>query len=312
MRLIPLFFGILTLLASHPVAAGQKSITYYLDGARVEQEAAAAGGYLECVLPDTLVAGSLRVKPLGGGSILRVELVPAERDLRRAREIARLEEKKGELQDRMRTLSRREEIFAAAVRSQSGKAPRKTKASPDPLGSLQQGTEFAMAQLDSVYRSERKCRSALEVLERELAAARKGTPLARVWLSGGRARISYLVSDGCWTPYYDFRWSGEGGGELLLHARLPQPEKGVSYLVSGGTIAQGLAAREVAGVFPTLSRHPLSLQGGPRSEAIPLSFAFTALEAGLPPGEGAAFWKGEYLGSGRFSGGGASEFSVGR
>ena len=113
-----------------------------------------------------------------------------------------------------------------------------------------------------------------------------------------------------WTPYYDFRWSGEASGELLLHARLPQPEKGVRYLVSNGTLSQGLAAEPVRGEFPVLHRYPLTLRNGIGAQQPPLSFVFMAVEAGLPPGEAAVYWRGEYLGSGRFPGGGASEFSL--
>jgi hypothetical protein len=166
--------------------------------------------------------------------------------------------------------------------------------------------------LDTVYRNRRKCQGALEAVERELAAARKGAALARIWISGSRARVSYLVNTERWTPCYDFRWSGGTSGELLLHARLPQSEKGVSYLVSNGTAAQGLAARPVRGEFPTLSRYPLTLQGELRNDEPPRSFAFTRVEAGLPPGEAAAFWRGEYLGSGKFPGAGASELSLGQ
>lgn len=311
MRLIPLCCGIL-LLVCQSASAGQRCVTLYLDGAKVEQEVAAVYGYLEYALPDSLTPGSLRVKPLGGGSVLRVELVPADRDRRHAREIGRLEDRKGELQDRMQALSSREEIFSAAVKSQSGKAPRKTKANPDPVSSLQQGTEFALAQLESVYRGKRKCQRSLDALEAELAAARKGAAVARIWLSGGRARLSYLTSGERWIPSYDFRWSGDAAGELTLHARLLRAEKGVQYLVSAGTLAQGAAASAVRGDFPTLSRHPLTLTGGARTDDPPLSFTFAPVVTGLPPGEAAAFWRGEYLGSGRFAGAGAGEFTIGR
>ena len=310
MRLIPLVFAILYLIVGRPASAGQKSITCYLDGARIEQEVTASNGYLEYALPDSLTPGSLRVKPARGGSVLRVEVVAANLDRRRAREIARLEGQKSALQDRMQALERREEIFSAAAKSQSGKGLKKTKSNPDPLGSLQQGSEFALSQLDAVYRNQSRCRGALETVERELAAAKKGSALARIWLSGGRARITYLVGSERWTPCYDFRWSGETSGELLLHAKLSQPEKDVRYLVSIGTLAQGLAARSVSGVFPTISRYPLALRSGIGNEQPPLSFAFAAVEAGLPPGEAAVYWRGEYLGSGRFSGGGASEISI--
>ena len=277
MRLLPLLSAMLLLAISQTAAAGQKSVTCYLDGARVEQEAEAVNGYLEYALPDAMMPGSLRVKPVGGGSVLRVELVAADLDRRRAKEIARLEERKGELRDGMQALERREEIFSAAAKSQSGKGLKKTKSNPDPLGSLRQGTEFALAQLDSVYRNKRKCLGALAALERELSAAKKGAALARIWLSAGRAGISYQVGKDQWTPCYDFRWSGGASGELLLHARLPPPEKGVRYLVSRGTLSQGLAARPVRGEFPTLSRYPLVLQGSD-SEQPPLSFVFTAVE----------------------------------
>ena len=311
MRLIMLCCGFLLLLGQ-AAWAGQKTVTLYLDGARVEQDAAAVAGYLEYALPEAFTPGSLRVKPLEGASVTRVALVPAERDRRRAREVARLEERVSELQDRMQALSRQEEIFSAAVKSQSGKAPRKTKANPNPVSSLAQGTEFALGQLESVYRGKRKCRHALDAAEAELAAARKGAALARVWLSGGRARLSYLISGECWTPSYDFRWTGDAAGELVLHARLSPAEKGAQYLVSAGTLAQGAPAKAVRGDFPVLARYPLTLTSAAPGEVPPRSFAFGQVDAALPPGEAAAFWRGEYLGSGRYAGAGAGEFSLGR
>lgn len=310
MRLLLFAVVLLTAPFCRQVSAGQKSVTYFLDGARVVQEVAAASGYLEVALPDNLMPGSLRVKAVGG-SVVRVELVPAEKDLRRAREIARLRERKGELQDRMAALEKREEIFSAAAKSQSGKAPRKTKANPDPLGTLQQGTEFALARMETVYRSKRKCRRELEGVEKELAAASKGVASARIWISGGKARVSFLVRDEFWTPSYDLRWNGEEG-ELLLHAKLPSRGKGVSSLVARGTMEQGGTTEAVKGEFPLLSRWPLKLLSKGGTGDPPTTFVFGAVEAGLPPGEAALYWKGEYLGRGRFAGGGATEFSIGR
>lgn len=309
MRWMPLCCGLLLFLTS-PAVAGQKTVTLYLDGARVEQELAAPKGYLECPLPEGYSAGSLRVKPLSGASVLRVELVPAEADRRRAREIARLEERVSELQDRLQALFRQEEIFSAAVKSQSGKAPRKSKANPDPVSSLARGTEFALAQLESVYRGKRRCRKALEALEQELAQARKGASVARVWLSGERVRLSYAIGGTRWVPSYAFRFGGDGTGELVLHAKLPPPEKGASYAVSGGTLAQAQPARSTRGEFPILSRSALTLNGAAAGTNPPASFAFSGAAADLPPGEAAAYWRGEYLGSGRFAGGGAGEFSL--
>jgi hypothetical protein len=311
MRLTLLCTGILLFLSCQSVLAGGKNVVLFLDGARMEVEASAVDGYLEYALPDSFTPGSLRVKPLGGASVLRVELVPAERDRRRSREIARIEEQVSAQQDRMQALSRQEEIFSAAVKSQSGKAPRKTKANPNPVSSLQQGTEFALAQLESVYRGKRKCQHTLDALQLELAAAKKRAAVAQIWLAGGRARLTYLTRGECWIPSYDFRWSGGVSGELLLHAKLPPAEKGVQYQVSAGTLAQGLPARAVRGDFPTLASYPLALTSAVRSEQAPKTFEFTLLEAELPPGEAAAFWRGEYLGTGHFAGAGAREFSLG-
>ena len=166
--------------------------------------------------------------------------------------------------------------------------------------------------MESVYRSKRNCRKALDTVEKELAVASRGVASARIWIAGGKARVSYLVQGEFWTPSYDIRWSGGSDGELLLHAKLPQREKGVQYLVSRGTIEQAGAAEVARGDFPTLSRWPLTLASGGGKDEPPSSFAFAAVQAGLPPGDAAVFWKGEYLGSGRFSGGGATGFSINR
>jgi hypothetical protein len=331
MRLFPLFAFLLVLAIPLHAGAGQRSVTFYLDGARIEQEVVAGNGYLEYPLPESFTPGSLRVKPAGRGSVTRVEVVSAGAGPNAARETAKLEQQRIELQDRMQMLERREEIFRAAAKSQSGKAPRKTKTNPDPVNSLKQGTDFALGQLDAVYRSRQKCRRELDAVERKLAVAKKGKSVARIWVTGPKAFISYLVSSERWTPSYDFRWSDDGKGELLLHARLPRREKGVLYLVSNGTVAKGETAKAVREEFPLLSRHPLTLLSAdgkplegddgkahksaerPRSnnDRFPLSFGFSKIGASLPPGEGSAYWRGEYIGSGRFSGGESTEFIIG-
>ena len=311
MRLIPLALGMLPVLACHQALAAQKTVTFFLDGARVEQEVAVSNGFVDVPLPDNFTPGSLRVKPVGGGAVIRVELVPATEDRRKAREIARMKERRGELQDRMAALSRREEIFSAAVKSQSGKTPRKTKANPDPLGTLQKGTDFALGQMEAVYRSKRACQKALDEVERDLAAAAKGVASAKIWAAGPKIRVGYLLRDERWVPSYDLRFPGDGPGELLLHAKLPAFEKGVQYRVSRGSVTQDAAAEPVRGDFQTLSRYPLALVAG-AAPGEAARFVFAAVEPGLPPGEAALFWRGEYLGSGTFSGGGATEFSVGK
>lgn len=310
MRLIPVLCGFLLLLPCQPLMAAQKSVTFYLDGARVEQELVARRQYLELPLPDNVIPGSLRVMPVKKGRVLRVE-VGVHPDPQRAREIPRLEERRQELRARLQALSAREEIFTAAAKTQSGKAPRMSKLNPEPLVSLQQGTDFALSRLDTVYRSKQKVQAALEKVEWELARAGKGTQRARIWFSGKKARVSYLVSGEHWSPCYDFRWSGrDAKGELLVHARLPQPEKGVRYLVSSGKVVEGAPGRPVQGDFPTISRHSLLLRTATKREALPVSFTFDAVEPALPPGEAAVYWAGEYLGTAPFAGGGALDLSA--
>ncbi|HJV35540.1 hypothetical protein [Geomonas sp.] len=311
MRPVPLLACLLVLAVCRPALAADKKVTFFLDGARLEEEVPAVKGYLEYWLPDSAVVSSLRVKPVATGKVLRVEVVPAERDRRRAREIAKLEERKSELKDRLETLSRQEEIFSAALKSQSGKAPRKSRTNPDPVQSLRDGTAFALGQLEAVYRGQRKCQRAIDDLDRKIAAARKGAALAKVWMTGTKVNVSCLIGDRRWSPGYDFRWSGDNGGELLLHARVPAPEKQVIYLVSNGTVSEDAPAVAVRGEYPVIARYPLTLQSGGRGKQRPISFTFKQIEASLPPGEASAFWEGEYLGSGKFSGGASSELSIG-
>lgn len=310
MRLIPIVAVLFASLLCREALAGTKSVTFYTDGALVEQELPAAGGYLEVPLPESYAPGSIRVKA-PGGTVLRVEMVPPEKDRRRSGELARLKERRGELLDRMAALERREEIFSAAAKSQSGKAPRKTKANPDPVAALQQGTDFALNQMEAVLRSKRKCRLALDAVEGKIASAGKGVASARVWVAGSRTRVSYLVRDDHWSPSYDLRFAGEGRGELLLHAKLPPREKGVQYLVSRGSAALPGPAEPVRGDFPVVARYPLVV-ARPTGKEPPARFTFSAVEAGLPPGEASLYWLGEYLGSAPFSGGGATEFTLGR
>lgn len=311
MRLMPLL--ILLLLPRLSLALPQKSVTLYLDGARVELEESARDGYLELALPSTMLPGSLRVRPVAGGSVLRVELKQGAPDRQLSRERERLAARRGELEDRLKALAVREEVFFAAARSQSGKSPRKTKTNPDPLGSLRQGTEFALGQLEVVYRSRRRCQAQLAEIDRELALSSKEGVTARVWLSGRRARLCYLTAAQRWTPCYSFRLDGAGQGELLLHAKLPPAEKGAHYLVALGALAAPASAQKASGELGLLARYPLTLSRERYTEAPypALSFAFKGGEGWLPPGEAAIFWRGAYLGSGRFAGGAEGEISSG-
>ncbi len=69
--------------------------------------------------------------------------------------MAKLAYRRDALGDRLKALNAREAIFKSAAKSQSGKAPRKSKTNTEPLTAVRQGTEFAIAQLENVYHARR-------------------------------------------------------------------------------------------------------------------------------------------------------------
>ena len=311
--LIPLMA--LLLLAVPPAPADGRSVTFYADGAVIEQDAAATKGILEIPLPTTMIEGTLRVKPGSGTAIQRVDILPAAADTGKGeRELSALREQKSRLGDRMQALATREEIFRSAAKLQSGKAPRKTKANPDPMQSIRQGTEFAIAQLEAVYSARRKTEQEIRRLDARMAAAGKSErgaeTLARIQLSPARGKVTvrYAVAGQGWTPRYDLHL--DGGHTVLLH---------LSGLVSGsfaGYLLQaspaGLAEQATARVFP--------VQGGPiarlASFRLPVSevrvgtglrsaFAFVVKnqeQVYLPGGDASLYNSGEYVGRFRFEG----------
>ena len=68
-------FAAFVLLFTAPAGAAGRSVTLFLDGARIEQEVAVVKGYAEISLPAAMQANSLRIRPVAGGEITRVEVV---------------------------------------------------------------------------------------------------------------------------------------------------------------------------------------------------------------------------------------------
>ena len=299
-----------------PAVAAVESVTYYLDGARLEGQDAAPRGVVEIPLPGSLVPGSLRVKPLGGASIVRVETEPARISPKAEKEVKDLEERKRLYQDRLRALEVKEEIFKAAAKSQSSKAPRRTKNNPEPLETIRKGTEFAVTQLEDVYRARRKAEEGLKGIEERLTALRKsgtiGGSVARVHLAGkGGVSYSYLVTGGGWVPFYDFRLDG-GQVELVIRAQLPRIAKAKAAVVSS-ELADLAADRSAVPVRENLSpvarfTFPVETQQDIPSLQGSFSFSFRNGSAHrLAVGEGACFREGEYVGPVRFEGAGPGE-----
>ncbi len=306
---------VFVLLLSVPAAgaAGKSSVTIYLDGARVEREVAVAKGYQEVPLPRGAEAASLRVRPLKGGRIERVEVVPTRPAKKAEVELKRLTERREMLADRLKALEVQEEIFRAAAKTQSGKAPRKSKNNREPLEDIRKGTDFALARLEGVYHGRRKAESELKVIEERIAALREssgpGGSLARIWIGGkgGSVVVSYLVPGLKWIPSYDFRVESEGEVQVVMNAELPVTEKGAKVFVvptllmdaspqtpllvaPGGRAAIGFR-------FPTVHEEIVPLP----QPAISFSF-LNRSEKRLPPGEASCFMKGAYLGKTAFGG----------
>ena len=258
--------------------------------------------------------GSLRVRPLQGGALKRIEVVPARPNRRVEGELARLTERRDSLADRLKALDAREEIFRAAAKSQSGKAPRKTKTNREPLEDIRKGTEFAIAQLEGVYRARRKAEHELRGVDARLSSLRGagnvGGSVARIWLSGkgGRVTVSYLDPAMKWQPSYDFRVNNKGDVQVILNAVLPKVEKGTAVAV----VPALLAETSVDPFLPTASqghaqiasfRFPVAHERFSPVPQASLAFSFlNSSEKRLPPGEATCYRQGEYLGKTVFSG----------
>ena len=299
--------ALVLLSASVAQAAGSRSITYYLDGARVDEESVATNGNAEIILPAAALPESLRIKPVGGTSIIRVEIQDARTSPKHEKELLALVERKRRLEDRLRALDVREGIFKAAAKAQSSKAPRKTKANPEPMETIRKGTEFAVAQLEEVYRARRTAENGIRDIEARLSLLKKeadiGRRVVRVRVSGkGRVASSYLVTGAAWTPAYDFRLDGKGFVDVTMHALFPRPEKGASITVAAVPLAaEGKESSRisVAAPFGEVMRFRCPVERETSGRLLSEGAVFSLVNCSsvsLPPGEATVFRLGEYLG----------------
>jgi hypothetical protein len=300
--------------------ASAGTVTYYLDGAKVEYEAKANRGYLEVQLPAMTVANSLRIKPLDGCSINRVEITPVKPAKKTAKQLAGLLERKNILQDKLSALDTREQIFKAAAKSQSGRAVRKTKTNPEPMANIRQGTEFALAQLESAYAVRSRTERELAALESRIMSLQKengsSSSLGKVWLTGnaGRVQIAYLLNGPKWLPMYNFSLDGAGSMHAELHADYPVTDRTTAVFVVPHLLADGtagfVAPLAVSERFGKVAEYqiPLETEEYLRSPVPSLAFAFKApANAEMPAGVVACFRQGEYLGTVNFTGSRSNE-----
>ncbi|HET6419526.1 MAG TPA: DUF4140 domain-containing protein [Geobacteraceae bacterium] len=315
-----LILALFVLAVASQSMAGEKTVTYFLDGAKVTCETAFDGGYAEVRLPGGLVADSIRIMPQSGVSIDKLELNIIPKGTKTKKEIVSLEERKNLLQDRLKALETREEIFTAAAKSQSGRSPRKTKNDPEPMANIRKGTEFAISQLESVYAMRRKSEQELASLENRLSALR-GTngaeeSVCRIWFSGkkGRARISYLVSNLSWQPVYDFRLNGNGRAAIIMRAVFSYFGKNTSafivqskmFDVDGNTAV----AKSISKPYGKIAEFSFPVEKETVLPGPVDSLKFTVnndTDRHLPAGYAYCYLHGEYLGGFSFKGAGPRE-----
>jgi len=296
-----------------PCWGATTSMTLYLDGALVNNETKVIKDNILFPIPATFKEGSLRVKPLEDCRINRVEIESGKPDPKIAREISRLAERKGVLNDRLKALEIRESIFTSAAKSQSGKALRKTKSNPEPLAAVRQGTEYALSQLEGIYKARRIAETELNSLEEREAALKRVVreKAAKIILSkkGCRIELSYLRTDLKWAPVYDIMLNVSGEADVFIRAEFPKTDDGAKVSVApallnerGGTeplwpITDEHTKRLISFNFP-IEHENLSPQPIPS-----LSFRIKNISSmKLPPGEASCFFKGEYLGKTLFKG----------
>lgn len=294
-------------------SAGNK-IIFYRDGTLIRQEAGAVKGVLDLPLAEGVLENSLKIVPAPGTSILGVEVRKAAQRSKSDKDLETLSEQRLRLEDRLQALTTREEIFKSAAKLQSGKAPRKTKTNPDPMQTIRQGTDFAIAQLEAVYTARRKTKQELLKIDGQIAATRKSSRPAEssvritVTPSRGRVTLHYATPERGWQPQYAMHVAGDGFALLQLSARIMGNSGGYAASVSSGSIADsGTAA---APLFPTGGTPLLAGYKLPLADERFSDTAFTHFSARitntspeyLPPGDTGLFRNGAYLGRFRFDG----------
>ena len=312
MRLTLIGIALIT-IATVTSAGAADRITFYRDGAVIQQETVAAKGLVDVPLAPGLLEHSLKIIPAAGTTIIGVEMYKNESGISADKELDTLTEQRRRLEDRLQALETREAIFTSAAKSQSGKAPRKTKANPDPLQAIRQGTDFAIAQLEAVYTARRKTTQEIHKIDGRLAAAKRNNRSAenslRITVTPARGRLTlrYATAERGWKPQYNMHLTGNGSVQLQLFAKVTGSMRGHQVHVSLGSLAESGTAE----TFPAQSdsaalagyRVPITEERYSEGLFNRLSGMITNNSPHyLPAGESGLFRNGVYLGKFRFEG----------
>lgn len=294
-------------------ASAADTITFYRDGALLRQDATAVKGIIDVPLAVGLLEHTLTVVPAPGTTILGVETGATGPGSVVDKEAEALAERRRRMEDRLQALETRESIFTSAAKAQSGKAPRKSKANPDPMQAIRQGTDFAIAQLEAVYTARRRTTEEIRNIDARLAAAGKGgRPAAgsvRIAVTPPRGKVTlrYATSERGWQPHYNLHLADDAPAQLQLFARIMGGLRGFQTRVSPRTLAESTGAE----IFPVQSGSTLlASYRMPITEESCTGEIFNCFSGVitnssphyLPPGESGLYRRGTYLGRFIFEG----------
>jgi hypothetical protein len=205
-------------------------------------------------------------------------------------------------------------IFKSAAKTQGGKAPRKTKANPDPMQAIRQGTEFAIDQLEAVYTSLRKTEQEIRRIDSRIAAAKASgrgpDNVVRIHVSppNGRVTACYALAGQDWTPRYDLYLDDSSSGQLYMSGVFSSAFPGYLLQVS----PSALVKRDSARVFPVnpgpaarITKFQLPVADAHFGAGLQNSFSFVLNnpeKLDLPAGVAYLYKSGEYVGRFRFEG----------
>lgn len=306
MKRFALILFVALLIAVPATAADTRSASLYLDGAVVEQTTSAKRGYLEIALPAAIVADSLRIKPVGATEILKVITAPQKPGNSEEKELEVIAAKEELLYDRLKALSVKEEIFKAAAKSQSGKAPRRTKTNPEPMTTIRQGTDYAIAQLEAVYQAKRKTEKDLAALLKRKNVVKKSisaaASVAKVWVTpvNGTVIASWQQADINWVPEYQLRIEPAGVAQLAIFIQSSSADTlspKAFYLSNSQTPSASISFSR--GTNPAI-KFPVNLtaiSGGDQIKPLSVTIVNSS-QFSLPRGAVSCFQGGSYQGRG--------------
>lgn len=299
--------------ASVSSASAANKVTFYRDGALLQQEAGAVKGVIDFPLAFGLLEHTLKIVPFPGTTILGVETYMSEPGSRSDKELEVLAEQRRRLEDRLQALETRETIFTSAAKAQSGKAPRKSKTNPDPMQAIRQGTDFAIAQLEAVYTARRKTTEEIRRIDARLLAARKNSRQAessvRITVTPPRGKVTlrYATTERGWQPQYNLYLAGDGSARLQLYARITGSGRGQQLQVSSGSLTESATAETFAAQSGSavLTGYRLPITEERYTEGIFNRFSGRITNSSthyLLPGESGLFRNGAYIGRFKFEG----------